>query len=107
MLRYPGLSFASMSSGWWVRVGCWRGSSLYSPVSWTCWATALYFPLCHHVVWDDAGRGAGKGWFDYSKGDRKPLPSPEVEKMIEEHRVEIGRYVHDATISRQVQGVHL
>lgn len=32
----------------------------------------------------------GKGWYDYEKGSRKPLHSPEVAALIDAHRKEIG-----------------
>lgn len=35
----------------------------------------------------------GKGWYDYEKGSRKPLHSPEVAALIDAHRTEMGRYV--------------
>ena len=34
---------------------------------------------------------SGKGWYDYKKGSRKPLPSPEVAELIRSHRAEISR----------------
>ncbi|CAN0578597.1 unnamed protein product, partial [Ectocarpus sp. 12 AP-2014] len=36
------------------------------------------------------GQKTGKGWYDYEKGSRKPLPSPEVAALIEAHRKETG-----------------
>ncbi|CAM9646104.1 unnamed protein product [Sphacelaria rigidula] len=37
------------------------------------------------------GQKTGKGWYDYEKGNRKPLVSPEVAVIIDQHRKEIGR----------------
>ncbi len=31
------------------------------------------------------GQRSGKGWYDYAEGDRKPIPSPEVEQLILDH----------------------
>ncbi|CAN0513378.1 unnamed protein product, partial [Laminaria digitata] len=36
------------------------------------------------------GQKTGKGWYDYAKGSREPLPSPEVAALIKAHRAEIG-----------------
>jgi len=36
------------------------------------------------------GQKAGRGWYRYGKGNRKPIPDPEVEKLLEEHRSELG-----------------
>jgi len=36
------------------------------------------------------GQKAGRGWYRYEKGNRKPIPDPEVEKLLEEHRNELG-----------------
>jgi 3-hydroxyacyl-CoA dehydrogenase len=36
------------------------------------------------------GQKAGRGWYRYEKGNRKPVPDPEVEKLLEEHRASIG-----------------
>lgn len=30
------------------------------------------------------GQRSGKGWYDYTEGDRKPRPSPEVEQVIQD-----------------------
>ena len=38
----------------------------------------------------------GKGWYNYEKGSRKPLHSPEVAALIDAHRMETGRYFYDA-----------
>lgn len=35
---------------------------------------------------------SGKGWYNYEKGSRKPLHSPEVAALIDAHRMETGRY---------------
>ena len=35
------------------------------------------------------GQKAGRGWYRYEKGNRKPIPDPEVEKLLEEYRNEI------------------
>ena len=35
------------------------------------------------------GQKAGRGWYRYEKGNRKPIPDPEVEKMLEDYRKEI------------------
>ncbi|CAM9682298.1 unnamed protein product, partial [Hapterophycus canaliculatus] len=37
------------------------------------------------------GQKTGKGWYDYEKGSRKPVHSPEVAALIEAHRRETGR----------------
>jgi 3-hydroxyacyl-CoA dehydrogenase len=36
------------------------------------------------------GQKAGRGWYRYEKGSRRPLPDPEVEKLLQQHRSEIG-----------------
>ncbi len=36
------------------------------------------------------GQKTGKGWYLYEPGSRKPLPDPEVDKIIAEYRKEIG-----------------
>ncbi|TAK82901.1 MAG: 3-hydroxyacyl-CoA dehydrogenase [Betaproteobacteria bacterium] len=36
------------------------------------------------------GQKTGKGWYRYEAGSRKPIPDPEVEKIIESYRKEIG-----------------
>ena len=36
------------------------------------------------------GQKTGKGFYKYEPGSRKPLPDPEVEKIIEKYRSEIG-----------------
>jgi 3-hydroxyacyl-CoA dehydrogenase len=36
------------------------------------------------------GQKSGKGFYRYEAGSRKPLPDPEVERLIEEYRKEIG-----------------
>jgi 3-hydroxyacyl-CoA dehydrogenase len=36
------------------------------------------------------GQKAGRGWYRYEKGSRKPIPDPELEKMLSEYRKEIG-----------------
>ena len=36
------------------------------------------------------GQKTGAGWYDYAAGQRKPIPSDEVVKMIEDHRKELG-----------------
>ncbi len=35
------------------------------------------------------GQKAGRGWYRYEKGNRKPIPDPEVEKLLEAYRKEI------------------
>jgi 3-hydroxyacyl-CoA dehydrogenase len=35
------------------------------------------------------GQKAGRGWYRYEKGSRKPVVDPEVEKLLEEYRKEI------------------
>ena len=35
------------------------------------------------------GQKSGRGWYRYEKGNRKPVPDPEVEKLLEEYRAEI------------------
>jgi 3-hydroxyacyl-CoA dehydrogenase len=35
------------------------------------------------------GQKAGRGWYKYEKGNRKPIPDPEVEKMLEDYRKEL------------------
>eukprot|EP00752_Nemacystus_decipiens_P001823 g1761.t1 len=37
------------------------------------------------------GQKTGKGWYNYEKGSRKPLHSPEVAALIDAHRTETGR----------------
>lgn len=36
------------------------------------------------------GQKTGKGWYKYEKGNRKPIPDPEVARLIDEHRKELG-----------------
>ncbi len=36
------------------------------------------------------GQKTGAGWYDYQAGKRDAIPSPLVEKMIEDHRKELG-----------------
>jgi 3-hydroxyacyl-CoA dehydrogenase len=36
------------------------------------------------------GQKTGKGFYKYEAGDRKPVPDPEVDAIIEKHRAEIG-----------------
>jgi len=36
------------------------------------------------------GQKTGKGWYKYEKGNRKPIPDPEVASLIDNHRREIG-----------------
>ena len=36
------------------------------------------------------GQKTGAGWYDYHPGDRKPIPSDAVRKMIAQHAAEIG-----------------
>ena len=36
------------------------------------------------------GQKTGKGWYRYEPGSRKPIPDPEVEKMISQYRKEIN-----------------
>jgi 3-hydroxyacyl-CoA dehydrogenase len=36
------------------------------------------------------GQKAGRGWYKYEAGQRRPIPDPEVEKLLEEYRSEIG-----------------
>jgi len=35
------------------------------------------------------GQKAGRGWYRYEKGSRKPVPDPEVENMLSEYRAEL------------------
>ncbi len=36
------------------------------------------------------GQKTGKGWYDYAPGKRDAIPSPEVEKMVADHRKTLG-----------------
>ncbi len=36
------------------------------------------------------GQKTGKGWYDYAAGKRDAIPSPEVDKMIADHRKTLG-----------------
>ena len=36
------------------------------------------------------GQKAGKGWYLYQPGNRNAIPDPEVEKMVEDYRKELG-----------------
>ena len=36
------------------------------------------------------GQKTGKGWYRYEAGNRKPIPDPEVEKLIADYRKENG-----------------
>ncbi len=36
------------------------------------------------------GQKTGKGWYRYEAGDRKPIPDPEVDRIIQKYRDEIG-----------------
>ena len=47
------------------------------------------------------GQKTGKGWYLYKAGDRKAIPDPEVDKMLEDYRKELGitpRKISDAEI---------
>ena len=35
------------------------------------------------------GQKSGRGWYRYEKGSRKPVPDPEVEKLLQDYRKEI------------------
>ena len=41
------------------------------------------------------GQKTGAGWYRYEPGDRTPIPDPEIEALIERHRVEAGVKVRD------------
>ena len=45
------------------------------------------------------GQKSGKGWYLYEKGNRKPIPDPEVEQMLIEFRNENG--INPRKISNQ------
>jgi 3-hydroxyacyl-CoA dehydrogenase len=36
------------------------------------------------------GQKTGRGWYRYEPGSRKPIPDPEVDKMLEDYRKEMG-----------------
>jgi 3-hydroxyacyl-CoA dehydrogenase len=36
------------------------------------------------------GQKTGRGWYRYEPGSRKPIPDPEVEKMLSDYRKEMG-----------------
>jgi 3-hydroxyacyl-CoA dehydrogenase len=36
------------------------------------------------------GQKAGRGWYRYEKGSRKPIPDPEVEEMLAQYRKELN-----------------
>jgi 3-hydroxyacyl-CoA dehydrogenase len=36
------------------------------------------------------GQKAGRGWYDYPDGPRRPVPAPEAEALVERHRTAIG-----------------
>src|SRR5262245_21813911 len=36
------------------------------------------------------GQKTGRGWYRYEKGERKPIPDPEVEEMLSNHRAQLG-----------------
>ncbi|HEV3007572.1 MAG TPA: 3-hydroxyacyl-CoA dehydrogenase NAD-binding domain-containing protein [Burkholderiales bacterium] len=36
------------------------------------------------------GQKTGRGWYRYEKGNRKPIPDEEVEKMLADYRKEVG-----------------
>ncbi len=36
------------------------------------------------------GQKTGKGWYRYEGGDRQPIPDPEVDRLVEAYRREIG-----------------
>jgi len=36
------------------------------------------------------GQKSGKGWYRYEPGNRKPIPDPEVDKIVDAYRKEIG-----------------
>jgi 3-hydroxyacyl-CoA dehydrogenase len=36
------------------------------------------------------GQKAGRGWYRYEPGNRKPIPDAEVENLLEQHRKDIG-----------------
>ncbi len=41
------------------------------------------------------GQKTGKGWYRYEAGSRKPIPDPEVDKIISEHRKKLGLNARD------------
>jgi 3-hydroxyacyl-CoA dehydrogenase len=55
------------------------------------------------------GQKTGGGWYNYSEGPRRPVPSIEVEELIASHRAEVGvspRRVDDSEIvDRMVYGL--
>jgi 3-hydroxyacyl-CoA dehydrogenase len=36
------------------------------------------------------GQKTGKGFYKYEPGNRKPIPDPEIDKLLEQHRKELG-----------------
>jgi 3-hydroxyacyl-CoA dehydrogenase len=47
------------------------------------------------------GQKTGGGWYDYPDGPRRPVPSPAVDRLIAEHRSDLGiapRHVSDGEI---------
>jgi 3-hydroxyacyl-CoA dehydrogenase len=43
------------------------------------------------------GQKTGKGWYLYETGNRKPIPDPEVDKMIADYRKEQGIKIRNVT----------
>ena len=53
--------------------------------------TRRYSPLADRIVeLGRHGQKTGAGWFRYEKGDRTPLPDPEIEKLILARSQEMG-----------------
>ena len=50
------------------------------------------------------GQKSGRGWYRYEKGSRKPVPDPEVEKLLQDYRKEIKvaprKIADDAIVER-------
>jgi 3-hydroxyacyl-CoA dehydrogenase len=55
------------------------------------------------------GQKAGRGWYRYEKGSRKPLPDPEVEELLSSYRKEINvparKIADDEIVERCIFGL--
>ncbi|GAA5236619.1 3-hydroxyacyl-CoA dehydrogenase [Verticiella sediminum] len=66
-----------------------------------------YGKLADYLIekFDRKGQKVGKGWYDYKPGDRKAIPSAEVEQLIVDYRKEVGttpRKISDAEIVQRL-----
>ncbi len=53
------------------------------------------------------GQKSGRGWYRYEKGNRKPIPDPEVEQMLSDYRKELKRLSAENLRRRDRRALHL